>query len=341
MPDWIIDTGLSNDAVHGNSDLHNPHSYLLDNSGEISVASEIHGHGGGGSGGGGGGTGSPTSTLVGSSTGLQIDLLWDPSVQTASNWSDIEHSVVAAAQVFTANFTTHALVNIHVGLGEVDNQSLAGGALGESITQGYGVSYGMLTNALGAADANLVASGLMASGAVTAVSALAAKTFFVASAEAKALGLVNPTGTATDGYIGFAAGSLVSWTGTVGATQYDGVGVAAHEISEVLGRIGIEGSGSPYYTPLDLFRYSGLNTPDLSPAAGAFSTDMGATAANSFNNGANGGDAADWATTSGNAKDAFDAFGNPGVTTQVSSADLLAVAVLGYHPAGALNPVTA
>jgi hypothetical protein len=346
MPDWILESGLSTGVAgqHGQEDLHNPHTYLLADEGQITFVSEAHGgHGppGGGGGSGGGGTGSPTSTLVGSAGGLQIDLLWDTSVQTASNWSDIEHSVVAAAQIFAAEFTNHALLNIHVGLGEVAGSPLANGALGESETQGYAVSYGMLTNALGAADANLVSSGLMAAGAVTAVSALAAKTFFVASAEAKALGLVNPTSTAVDGYIGFTAGSLISWTGTVGATQYDGVGVAAHEISEVMGRIGIEGSGSPYYTPLDLFRYSGVNQPDLSPAAGYFSTDMGATAANYFNAGTNGGDAADWATRTSNATDAFDAFGNPGVTTQVSSSDLLAVAVLGYHPAGALTSVTA
>ncbi|HEY2355883.1 MAG TPA: NF038122 family metalloprotease [Phenylobacterium sp.] len=344
MSDWIFDGGPSagwQDAakMHGQDVLHHPQTLLLDD-GELSISSQARGGHGPPGGSGGGGTGSPTSTLVGSSGGLQIDLLWDTSVQAAPNWSDIEHSVVAAAQIFT-NFTTHALLNIHVGLGEVNGSALANGALGESETQGYAVSYGTLTGALSAADANLVSSGLMASGAVTAVSALASKTFFVASAEAKALGLVNSTSSTIDGYIGFSAGSLISWTGAIGATQYDGVGVAAHEISEVMGRIGIEGSGSPYYTPLDLFRYSGLNQPDLSPAAGYFSTDKGATAANYFNAGANGGDAADWATTSSNTRDAFDAFGNPGVTTQVTRSDLLAVAALGYHPAGALATVTA
>jgi hypothetical protein len=347
MPDWIFDSGLSNGSqggLHGPDDLHHPPTYLLDDEGHLTIVSDArggHGPPGGGGGGGGGGTGSPTSTLVGSSGGLQINLLWDTSVQTAANWSDIEHSVAAAAKIFTDNFTTHALLNIHVGLGEVNGQPLANGALGESETQGYAVSYATLTNVLGAADANLVSSGLMSAGAVTAVSALSAKTFFVASAEAKALGLVNPTSTATDGYIGFSAGSLISFTGVIGASQYDGVGVAAHELSEVMGRIGIEGTQSGYYTPLDLFRYSGVNQPDLSPAAGYFSTDMGATAANYFNAGTNGGDAADWATRPSNATDAFDAFGNPGVTLQVSSSDLLSVAVLGYHPAGALTAVTA
>ena len=351
MTDWIFDDGSSAvghgaSGLHGQDELHHPTQYLLDDDGQLSIVSAAkggaHGPPGGGSGGGGtGGTGSPTSTLVGSSSGLQIDLLWDASVQGAANWSDIEHAVATAAQIFTANFTTHALLNIHVGLGEVNGSALSGGAIGESETQGYAVSYSQLTSALGAADAGLVASGLMAAGAVTAVGALASKTFFVASAEAKALGLVNPTSTSIDGYIGLTAGALLSFTGTIGAGQYDAIGVAAHEISEVMGRIGIEGSGSPYYTPLDLFRYAGLNQPDLTPAAGYFSTDNGASAVNYFNDGSNGGDAADWASSAANALDAFDAFGNPGVTLQVSSGDLLTVAALGYHPAGALTTVNA
>jgi hypothetical protein len=343
MSDWIFDTGLGADdaaKLHGHDDLNHGPTLSLDDDGQLSIASAVHGHPGGG-GSGGGGTGSPTSTLVGAAGGLQINLMWDTSVQTASNWSDIEHSVVSAAQIFTANFTNHALLNIHVGLGEVAGSPLANGALGESQTQGYGVSYATLTSVLGAADASLVTSGLMASGAVTAVSALASKTFFVASAEAKALNLVPATSPTVDGYIGFTAGSLISWTSVIGASQYDGVGVAAHELSEVMGRIGIEGTQGGYFTPLDLFRYSAANQPDLTPAAGYFSTDMGATSVNSFNNGANGGDAADWATMASNATDAFDAFGNPGVTTQVTHSDLLAVAVLGYHPAGALNTTTA
>jgi len=352
MSDWIFGGGLDAFTPYGQQDLHHPQTYLFDD-GQITLdAKGGHGGGGGGTTGGTGGTtggtggtpsgtGSPTSTLVGSSTGLEINLLWDTSVQTASNWSDVEHAVVTAAQIFTTNFTTHAILNIHVGLGEVNGGALSSGALGESATQGITVSYATLTNALGAADANLVTSGLMASGAVTAVGALASKTFFVATAEAKALGLMSATSTAVDGYIGLNATSLLSFTGTIGASQYDGIGVAAHEISEVMGRFGIEASGSSYYSPLDLFRYSGVNQPLLTSAAGYFSTDMGQTAANYFNAGTNGGDSADWATRTSNTTDAFDAFSHAGVTLQVTPSDLLAVAVLGYHPAGALTTVNA
>jgi hypothetical protein len=175
-------------------------------------------------------------------------------------------------------------------------------------------------------------------------SALSAKTFFVASTEAKALGLVSATGTAVDGYIGLTSGSALFYAasgGQIGSHQYDAVGVAAHEISEVMGRIGMEGSGSGYYTPLDLFRYTAAHQPDLTPSAGYFSTNFGVSALNSFNNPGNGGDAADWATNAANARDAFDAFANPGVITNVSKTDLVEVASLGYRPAGAFAAITA
>jgi hypothetical protein len=280
---------------------------------------------------------------VGTSSGLEINLLWDSSVRSASNWSSVEQAVVSAAKIFTANFATPVIMNIQVGLGEVAGMALGIGAIGESVINGDYVGYSTLTQALAKADAGLVNSGLMSAGTVTAAgSALANSSFFVASAEERALGL--PTSNAVDGYIGLANSSALAFTGTIGARQYDGVGVAAHELSEVLGRIGMEGSAANggYYTPLDLFRYSGANQPAPSLGAGTyFSTTLGVgTPLNYYNNPTNGGDAADWATSSA-ATDAFNAFGSPGVTTQVTAADLLEVAALGYQPAGALTTVTA
>jgi len=285
-------------------------------------------------------TGSPTSTLVGVTGGLQINLEWDLSVQTAPNWSDIEHAVVSAAQIYTSAFSNHAVLNIAIGLGEVNGQAMNAGALGETQTTGYAVSYASLTSALGAADAGLVSSGLMAAGAVTADAALAGKTFFVPGAEAKALGLASATSSSIDGYIGLIAGGALSFVGAPGGGQYDAVGVAAHEISEVMGRIGLEGSQG-YVTPLDIFRYTGLNQPGVAPGPGYFSTDMGLTALNTYNNPLGGGDAADWASLAQNANDAYDAFDNPGVTTVVTRNDLIEVAALGYKPVGTLATVTA
>jgi hypothetical protein len=295
---------------------------------------------GGGSSHGGPQPAGPVSTLVGSSSGLQINLQWDSSVRTSANWSAVESAVVAAAQIYTGAFSNHAVLNIAVGLGEVGGSPLAAGALGESESNGYLAGYSTVASALGASDAALVQSGQMSAGATNALASLTGESFFITSAEAKALGLVSGQGTGVDGYIGLSGSSAVFFPAAGGAikpTQYDAVGVAAHELSEVMGRIGMEGSKlgthADVYTPLDSFRYTSPNTPAIHPGAGYFSTNFGVTNLNTYNNPSNGGDGADWASLAANKLDAYDAFSNPGVIDQVTAADLLEVAVLGYQVA--------
>ena len=213
------------------------------------------------------------------------------------------------------------------------------GALGESESYGYIKNYSTVANALNAADQGLVSNGLMSSNALSADSPPTNANFFVTSAEAKALGLVSGSSTAIDGYIGLTSSSSLLYFsangGTIGKTQYDAVGVAAHEISEVMGRIGMEGrslgSYNNVYTPLDLFRYQAPDVRDLAPTGGYFSTmdgSGGATSLNTYNNPQNGGDATDWASTVVN--NSYDAFGTPGVIMHISATDLLEVASLGY-----------
>jgi len=285
--------------------------------------------------------GSPNSTLVGSPNGLEINLIWDASVKTASDWSAIEAAVVSAAQIYTSAFTNHVTINIAVGLGEVGGSAMDSKALGQSESSGYVVGYSTLTHALGASDSALVSGGLMSANAVTADAALSNANFFVTSAQAKAIGLANAHSTAIDGYIGLSnSGSALYFPGnggTIKANQYDGVGVAAHEISEVMGRIGLEGAAlnasTHAYTALDLFRYTSAGVADLNPTAGYFSTNLGATNLAQFNNPANGGDAADLASQT--PSNAYNAFGTPGVVNQVTATDLLMVAALGYQVTGA------
>jgi hypothetical protein len=169
--------------------------------------------------------------------------------------------------------------------------------------------------------------------------------FFVATAEAKALGLTNPTSGAVDGSIGFGS----SWSdstspGAVGPGQFDLQAVAQHEITEVMGRLGIEGqsvSGVPAYTPLDLFNFSAPGVLELSANGGYFSNDGGHTNLGTYNNASlNGGDIADWASitsaaqsgtiTGPNGYDAFDAFLPPGTPGQITPSDIAEMAALGY-----------
>ncbi len=307
------------------------------------------GHGGGP---GGGtvtttsGAGSPASTLVGSSTGLQIDLIWDSSVKTSANWQAIEQSVITAAQLYTSTFSNHVVLNIDVGFGEVDGSKLSANDLGESESDGYITNYNTIENALANSDAALIHSGVMSANAVQSLQSLKGENFFLTSAEAKAMGLVGAS-SAVDGYIGLTSSSLLSFVTpgqTVPSSQYDAVGVAAHEISEVMGRLGMQGQSlSTYrdvYTPLDVFRYSSANTPDIHPTTGYFSLNDGKTNLGTYNNPANGGDASDWASLSTDTRDAYDAFDNPGVTTQVTANDLLEVASLGYQVAPGVTLTT-
>jgi hypothetical protein len=322
--------------------------YLRTDSGQlISVKSAQHGGGSGVTSNVTASTGSPTSTLVGSSTGLQINLLWDSSVQQSANWSAVESAVATAAAIFTTTFTNHVVVNIAVGLGEIAGSAMSANALGESESYGYLTNYQTVETALAVKDAGMIASGQMASNALTALQSLRGESFFVTSAEAKGLGLVNGASTALDGYIGFTSSSILSFAGAVGSGQYDAVGVAAHEITEVMGRIGMEGqslgSYRNVYTPLDIFRYSAARVPDIHPTAGYFSLNNGVTNLAPFNNPANGGDAADWATSNATRGNAFNAFDTPGLTTQVTPTDLLEVAALGWQlvPNQPLTTITA
>ncbi len=334
---------------HSNSSL--GQEYLLDESGNLSAASGPSGHA------------ShpapvkvvkvktPSPTLVSvKGSNLQIDLIWDSSVGSAP--SGYTTAIIDAAKTLISEYgvipdvTGKVVVNINVGYGEIAGSKMSASALGESESYGYLTNYSTVTGALSKAGYSFTASNEPTSAQ-----------FFVTSAEAKALGLANATSTSLDGYIGFStlSGTGYSWnlhaqvgatdSGT-GATQFDLEAVASHEISEILGRIGMEGqstfNGKATYTPFDLFDFSSAGTLALNGNGGYFSVDNGATNLGTFNNAnTNGGDIADWASASSitqshtygltsGYQDAYDAFGFPGVNGQVSAGDFAAVAALGY-----------
>lgn len=301
---------------------------------------------GGGSQSNGGAAAAPSSTLVGRSNGLQFDLIWDPSVANAP--PGFKADVIRTALEYSSLFSgTKEIVAIDVGWGEVGGIPLAAGDLGESLTGGYLTDYPTVTSVLGAQGFTFDASNEPVNGA-----------FFVPSAQAKAWDLVDPYTTTPDGFIGFGtlAGTGLSWntrstsTGAgsgTGPNQVDLQSVIQHEMSEVMGRIGIEGQdpfgiGMPTYTTLDLFNFSSPGTLELSGDGGYFSLNDGLTALGTFND-ANlyGGDIADWASHSSIAdshtvglvpgdQDSYNAFGRPGINGDLSASDVLADRSLGY-----------
>ncbi len=284
----------------------------------------------------------PAPTLV-SATGskLEIELVWDKSVANAP--SGFTSAVIAAAQTLVSDYTASStdIVYIDVGWSEIAGSSLSPSALGESESYGYLTNYSTVTHALANDGYSFTASNEPTNGQ-----------FFVTSAEAKALGLISGTSGSTssvDGYIGFStlSGTGYSWnfsSMSTSSTQFSLQAVAEHEITEVMGRVAMEGTvtynGVKTYTPLDLFNYSSPNVLSLSANGGYFSANGGVTHEGNFNDAAKyGGDIADWASyssvtqagTLSSGEDPFNAFAWPGYKNTLSADDLLEVAALGYH----------
>ena len=150
--------------------------------------------------------------------------------------------------------------------------------------------------------------------------------------QAKALGTI-PDDTAEDGTTRFGAGHPFTFAGPITPGTYDFRGIAAHEITEVMGRLGISGgtiSGTPNsFSLIDNFSYTGSQTKGLLGGPGNFfSIDGGTTLLKLCNDPtANGLDSRDWAPGT---DDAFNQFSNPGVVNAVSAVDLRLMDMLGY-----------
>jgi len=259
---------------------------------------------------------------------MNINLSFDSSVNSAP--AGFVSTVKAVAQFFQSAFSDNVTINLSVGFGEVAGETVT--ALGESITQLSNYSYTAIKNALVADKKTAVDSSATAT--LTATSPLAGATYWVATAEAKALGLTSAS-SASDGSIGFSTTSGIfdyDQSDGIAPGKYDFFGVVAHEMSEVMGRqlmVGETfGGHANGLEPMDLFHYSALGVRTFSGAqAGYFSADGGATNLDSFNTNA-GGDFGDWAASAGN--DAFLAFGKSGVIDAVTEADLKVMDVLGW-----------
>jgi hypothetical protein len=336
---------LSGFGPPGNAYGHTLHALgpevILSDDGVLSpIGSAGGGHGGGGGGAPGGHTTAPTPTLVSAGGNLAIDLVWDASVASAP--AGFTSAVIASATALVKDLTALAKTTLYIdiGWGEIAGQKMDPSALGESESSGYLTSYTTVASALASRGDHLTASNEPTSAQ-----------FFVTKAEAKMLGMVGGTtggASSPDGYVGFStlAGTGESWafgaTGT-GASQFNLQSVVDHELTEVMGRISMEGTvsynGKPTYTPLDLFDFSAPGTLALSNTGGYFSNDNGTSHQGNFNNASlYSGDIGDWAswisiadsgTMPAGQEDPFNAFGREGYDVLLSKDDLLVMAALG------------
>ncbi len=255
-------------------------------------------------------------------SGLVINVSYDTSVASAP--SGFRAAVDAAVTYLESNFTNPITLTISVGYGEIAGAAISAGALAQSTSHGVNVSYAQLAAALpGLSATNPTGNGV----------------FYLADAQAKALGLAGDGG-ALDGSIGLSSSSNFTFDPNNRAVSgaYDAIGAIEHEITEVMGRvsdIGVTASRrQSIYTPLDLFRYAAPAQRLLTYGIGYFSND-GVTLQTQFNNPSNGNDGGDWASAVQG-----DAFGDSysGQVGQITATDLAVMAALGYSTVPA--PIT-
>jgi hypothetical protein len=273
------------------------------------------------------------TVLVLPARALTINATYDTTVTSLPNAAQVEAAFAAAVQMFQNQYTNPITVNITVSFSDSVGLGASDAALVGNPT------YANLLSALraartSAADTNAVAS-LPASDPTGGP-------WWIPRAEAKALkisGLSVPANdTNNDGAVMFATPSAdtiyaFDSTNRAVAGEFDFIGIAEHEISEVIGRTyglnTILPSGG--YVPYDLFRFtaSGTRSFDTNATGVYFSVDNGATQLKQFYPDITMGDIQDWASS--DTPDAFDAFVNSGQQLLLSPADITALDIIGYN----------
>jgi hypothetical protein len=275
-------------------------------------------------------------TAGGTASALNINLTYDPDATftgaglTAADIVDMKAAMTYAASQFTSRYSDPIDVNIKV-------TAVSGtGTLGQSTTSLALVSNYAALRAAIVSDSTTPddATALGAGGSLPAADPIGgAHAYLVSTAEAKALGLVA-NNLSNDGTFTFGGGFSYTYdpNNRAVAGKVDFIGVAMHEISEIMGRIGVMGqnlTGDPDYMLHDLHHYTGAGVRGLNNGAGrSFSINNGTTLLKAFNNAAaNGGDLQDWASGT---NDAFNAFSSDSVKNDLSAVDIRVMDAIGY-----------
>ena len=247
--------------------------------------------------------------------GLKINLIFDSFAMAAPQ--SFRDGMQAAANILQAAFLDPITINLAVGYGEYNGQTLfsQSGAEG-GFDSGQTVSYATLRSAL--------ASDERSGDDITAVNSLPGGTslqghssFLMANGEAKALGLLAGNGTALDGRVG------------IGRNIFGNnlISVGLHELTHAMGRL----AG----TALDIFRFnenrSGNHVfgPGIPATASYFSINGGSQDLADFGISSDPGDLLNTGVQGPN--DPFNEFYSGSTIANLTQVDLRMMDVLGYN----------